>query len=94
MAKGAVKPETKAWGTAIRMEAMREVLYNGKPTKHMHKLARILFEKAAEGDVTALKEIGDRMDGKPRQEVETEHKGILAITKIEDVIVDPKDSGS
>ena len=47
--------------------------------------ARRLVTKAMEGDVTALKEIGDRLDGKPTQAVDL--GGELEITKIERVIV-------
>ena len=50
-------------------------------------LARKLVNKALEGDVAALKEIGDRLDGKPAQAVDVEVA--LAITTIERRIVDP-----
>ena len=33
-------------------------------------LAEALITKASDGDVTALKEIGDRLDGKPSQMIE------------------------
>ena len=35
--------------------------------KHIDRLAKVLIAKAAEGDVAALREIGDRLDGKPAQ---------------------------
>lgn len=31
-------------------------------------MANALFEKAAEGDIGAIKELGDRLDGKAQQE--------------------------
>jgi hypothetical protein len=39
----------------------------------IRKLAEKLIEKASEGDVAALREIGDRIDGKPTQALE--HSG-------------------
>lgn len=35
--------------------------------KKLRALAEKIIDKALEGDVAALKEIGDRMDGKPAQ---------------------------
>ena len=50
-------------------------------------MALRLVTKALEGDVAALKEIGDRLDGKPAQAVDVEVA--VAITTIERRIVDP-----
>lgn len=41
--------------------------------KKLRALADKLVEKALEGDVSAIKEIGDRIDGKPKQQIE--HSG-------------------
>lgn len=38
--------------------------------KKLFKLARKLVANGLEGDVSALREIGDRLDGKPRQETD------------------------
>jgi hypothetical protein len=38
--------------------------------KRLHKLARQLVANGLSGDVSALREIGDRLDGKPRQETD------------------------
>jgi hypothetical protein len=35
----------------------------------LDELAAVLLDKAAEGDMTALKELGDRLDGKPAQTI-------------------------
>lgn len=35
----------------------------------LDELAAVLLEKAAEGDLSALKELGDRLDGKPAQAI-------------------------
>lgn len=37
--------------------------------RHLRKLAEKLFDKALEGDVQAIKEIADRLDGKVPQAV-------------------------
>jgi len=52
----------RRWAGAIadRIEAMQA----------MEKLAAVLIDKALEGDMQALKEIGDRMDGKAKQQTE------------------------
>lgn len=42
-------------------------------SKKLRKIADALVEQAMDGDVTAIKEIGDRIDGKPKQQIE--HSG-------------------
>ena len=77
----------KLWRDAL-MVAVKRQCETGKKTKKLFKLADKLVEKGLDGDVTALKEIGDRLDGKPTQAVDV---GVdVRITKIETVIVDPK----
>lgn len=57
----------KIWRDAI-MRAVNRISKDGK-TKHLEILANRLVLRAAEGDVGALKEIGDRMDGRPTQSI-------------------------
>lgn len=68
--KKAVGPKSdKEWREAIRL-AVHEVRGAGKSkVKALRMLANTLVDKALEGDVSALKEIGDRLDGKPAQAV-------------------------
>lgn len=75
-------------------EAIRRALARDRDA--LDRLARALIKKAEEGDMTALKEIGDRLDGKAVQAHEHGGPNGEAIpTKIEMVIVDPHaDSGS
>lgn len=40
-----------------------------KPEQRLERLADALVTKALDGDVPAIKEIGDRLDGKPAQSV-------------------------
>jgi hypothetical protein len=48
----------RIWGNIIRKLAMQE------DYKRLHAMAEKLYEKAAEGDLGAIKEVGDRLDGK------------------------------
>ena len=43
---------------------------NGKPTKRLYVIADKLAQKAAEGDVVAIKEVFDRVDGKSVQQTD------------------------
>lgn len=69
----------KVWSDAIRKavhEYHKAKDANGKvkKTRYLNLLASNLVQLAADGDVSALKEVGDRLDGKPHQSatVETE----------------------
>ena len=48
----------RIWGNIIRKLAVQE------DYKRLHAMAEKLYEKAAEGDLGAIKEVGDRLDGK------------------------------
>jgi len=48
----------RIWANTIRKLAIQE------DYKRIHAIAEKLFEKAAEGDLGAIKEVGDRLDGK------------------------------
>jgi hypothetical protein len=49
----------------LLIEAAEEAKQGGEPAKKL--LARKLVEKGLEGDVAAIKEFGDRIDGKSMQ---------------------------
>ncbi len=57
----------KIWRDAIRHE-LAEAEREDKPYS-ARKLARVFLAKCAEGDMAALKEFGDRTDGKPAQTI-------------------------
>lgn len=60
----------KIWADAVRRAVMRRMEdEEGKPQK-IERLADRLVDAGLAGDSTALKEIGDRLDGKPRQQVD------------------------
>jgi hypothetical protein len=50
--------EKRIWGNIIRKLAIQE------DYRRLHAMAEKLYEKAAEGDLGAIKEVGDRLDGK------------------------------
>lgn len=55
------RKENRLWGEAIRRAVIQQ---DGEV---LRKLAERLIAKAIEGDVQALKELGDRIDGKSAQ---------------------------
>lgn len=50
---------------------------NGKPTKKLALVAAKLVEKAIDGDVAAIKEVADRVDGKSVQQTDLNVSGQL-----------------
>lgn len=64
---GAGNIKAKIWTDAIRKALLEKE--KGKPQRLM-RLAHALLDKAEAGDVTALKEFGDRIEGKPVQATE------------------------
>jgi hypothetical protein len=82
--KGAGAPEghtnssknNRIWGNIIKKYAVQE------DYKRLHAMAEKLYEKAAEGDLAAIKEVGDRLDGRPTQQIDqiTEHSGEVTYT--------------
>lgn len=57
----------KAWRDALRVIAMSKVDDDRKGRNKIEAAAVALFREALTGDVPALKEIGDRLDGKVPQ---------------------------
>jgi hypothetical protein len=80
----------KRWSDAIDRALAKRC--KGDGIAALDDLAEKLLAKADEGDMQALKELGDRIEGKPSQAIDLDAKvqGSLQIEKIERVIVDPK----
>lgn len=55
--------KNKLWADTLNRALLAE------DGKKLRELAEKLIDRALEGDVTALKEIGDRVDGKPAQAI-------------------------
>lgn len=89
------RPKVKAWRDALE----RAVSSNDKKKKRprLDLIAEACIDAALGGDITAMKEIGDRLDGKvPQQQILTgdEDGGAVKLEKIVREIVDSKDSNS
>jgi hypothetical protein len=54
--------DKRVWGQIVRKLAIQE------DYSKLHKVAEALYEKASDGDISAIKELGDRLDGKALQE--------------------------
>lgn len=59
----------KDWADALRRAVHRESAGKGSP-KWLEVIADRCVSAAADGDLTAMKELGDRLDGKPKQATE------------------------
>lgn len=65
--KHAVGPKSdKLWRDAL-MRAVRRQADGTKGPQYLDRIADRVVLKAADGDIQAAKEIGDRLDGKPAQ---------------------------
>jgi hypothetical protein len=80
--------KAKIWSDRLKQQIEERKLWP--------KLADALLEKALEGDVAAIKEVGDRVEGKVAQRIEATGAdgGPLTHKLVEVLIVDPKDRGS
>ena len=68
----------KEWTmTQLYKDAGEEADETGEPRKKI--VARKLWEIAQKGDVTAIKELGNRIDGMPKQVVDAEHSGEITV---------------
>lgn len=85
----------KFWADAVRRAVFRRMEdIEGKPQK-IERLADKLVDAGMAGDIAALKEIGDRLDGRPAQALSVgSDPDQPLITRIERVIVDPRDNAS
>jgi hypothetical protein len=85
----------KAWRDALRIAVLRDVDWDEKPKTKLDELANSLIDAAKGGDISALKELGDRLDGKPSQALvggDEDDNPIRTITEIRTTIIDPKAS--
>jgi hypothetical protein len=53
----------RAFGKIVKKLGIQE------DSKRLHRVAEALYRKAEDGDISAIKELGDRVDGKSSQEI-------------------------
>ena len=70
----------KIWQQAIKRAVARRA--NGTIDSGLDELADKLIELVARGDLPALKELGDRIDGKPAQTIQGDPDNPLVIEGI------------
>lgn len=81
------KKENRLWADAIRKKVIQG--------KSLDKLAAKLVQMAEEGDMSALKELGDRLDGKAKQQIEaTGLDDGPVLQRVEMIIVDASSSST
>jgi hypothetical protein len=66
----------KPFADALRME-----ICAGNDPRHLRAIARKLIEMAESGDLQAIKEVGDRLDGKCAQAIE---RGDVSVELVSD----------
>ena len=71
-----------SFANALEREA--DMLVTGGDITRREALARILYKKAASGDLKAIEMIMDRTDGKPRQSIDQTTKNLSVIISQED----------
>lgn len=69
---------------------LRRAIVQGDGEK-LRRIADKLLEMAEEGNIQAIKEIGDRLEGKAAQAIVGADGGALQIETIKRVIVNPND---
>ena len=75
-------------------DALDRAIKQSDPDR-LRNIAEKLLNKAETGDIQALKEVGDRLDGRPHQSLEVSGDPLKPlITRVEKVIVDPKDQST
>ena len=72
---------------ALKREAVGS---DGAPTQKLYKIADALVDLAVSGDMQAIKEVNDRVDGKAPQAIVGDSDSPIALSLIERIIVDPR----
>lgn len=82
------RPSVKPWREALELAVNEEDPVTKK--RKLRRIAEAVIDAAMAGDMTAAKEVGDRLDGKPRQETEISGSegGPILIQEVRRVIVD------
>lgn len=85
--------KNKDWRNAIKWALENHERSKTDKAKALRDVATKLIDSALDGDLSAIKELGDRVDGKAAQEI-TGHDGGPIITEVRRVIVSASDTNS
>lgn len=77
----------KRWADALSRAVHRESAGKGSP-KWIEVIAMRVVEEAADGDMAAVKEVGERLDGKPSSNDTLTHKGSVSLNLTKRVVRD------
>jgi hypothetical protein len=73
------RPPVKPWRKALDMALAQDDADETKPGR-LRRAAESLLTAAADGDLAAIKELGDRIDGKSIQEIAAKIDATLEVT--------------
>lgn len=82
----------RIWAAAINRALDRRSKSRKDKIAEIDALADTLLDKALDGDMQAIKEFGDRMEGKPKQMIEASGPdgGPMMFSQIKRTVVDPR----
>ena len=78
-----LRANSMRWQTAIDNALNKRTASRKDKLNALDVLAEKLLERADEGDKTALKELGDRLDGKPTQAIEGTVDATLTVNLVQ-----------
>ena len=78
--------KSRPWALAIERALARRSKV--AQMEALDALAEKLLDRCDQGDMVALKELGDRLDGKPKQQIDAEINGQIALAKIKTGVPD------
>jgi hypothetical protein len=73
--KNSGRRQEKPFADALRME----IAAAGEDHKKLRAIARKLLDKAEDGELQAIAMLADRLDGRPRQQMDLEHACGVAV---------------
>jgi len=74
-------PEKTHWWSQLYIQALERESRKREGYKKKESVVEAVVEKAEEGDMSAVKEIGDRVAGKANQSVDMNVKGTISLVQ-------------
>ena len=81
------RPKSKPFADALK----EEIEAAGTKQPVLREIARKLLDKAKEGDMHAVKEVADRLDGKPAQEIQGNIESTTYVVRVPEQMESAKD---